>query len=137
MLLLFAAGLIYEWCMVPEEWLLYAAFLGVLALLAYPLWRLFRHELKRREGPLSKWLFLLAAVAGALALFFRCVESKEWMRVPHIMWLPQSIGFILYGLFHFFAVWHWEKLHRSEFQKRMDAGESVWKNVDLSKGKET
>ncbi len=54
----------------------------------------------------------------------------------HIVWLPQSIGFILYGLFHFFAVWRWEKLYRAEFQKRVDAGGSVWKNMDLSKGKD-
>ncbi len=133
-LLIFAGALVYEWCWDPENWKLYAAFLGALALLAYPLWRLSRLETKSLNGPPSKWYALLLAVGGVVILIARCLESKDGMRVPHVMFLPWYIGLSIQGLVDFFVLWRWEKKCRAEYQKKMATGGSVWKNINMPKG---
>ncbi len=134
-LLIFAIGFIYEWCRDPEGWKLYAAFLGVLAVLAYPLWRLRRWELEKRPEPPSKWWELLLSAVCVVILIVRCMESKDTMRVPHITLLPCYIGFAADGLIDFFVLWRWEKKYRAEYREKMAPDGSVWKNINMPKGK--
>ncbi len=135
-LLIFASGLVYEWCWDPEGWKLYAAFLGGLAVLACPLWRLRRWELEKRDVPPSKWWGLLLSAVCVAILTVRCLESKDRMQASHIMLLPWYIGFALEGLADFFLLWYWEKKHRAEYREKMAADGSVWKNINIPKEKE-
>ncbi len=134
-MLIFAIGFIYEWCWDPENWKLYAVLLGVLAVLAYPLWRLRRWELEKRSEPPSKWWALLTSAVCVVIFIVRCLGPKDTMRVPHITLLPWYIGFAIEGLVNFFVLWRWEKIYQAEYREKMAAGGSVWKNINMPKGK--
>ncbi len=134
-LLVFASGFVYEWCWDPANWKLYAAFLGGLAALSYPLWRLNRRELENLNGPPSKWLALFQSAVCVVLLIVRCLESKESMQVPHVMLLSWYIGFAIDGLIGFFALWRWENRCKAEYRERMASGGLVWNNINMPKGK--
>ncbi len=134
-LLIFAAGFVYEWCWDPEYWKLYAVLLGIVALLVYPLCRLNRRELENLNGPPPKWRALALSAVCVVILIVRCLESKDMMRVPHITLLPWYIGFAIEGLVNFFVLWRWEKKYQAEYREKMAAGGSVWKNINMPKGK--